>query len=265
MLLGCLVRRKRERTFVRGGDPGFARLDTAVEAALGPVRARSEPFGVLYSGGVDSSLLAWELRDRPGLALHTVGVRGSADLDAARSGAERIGLPWSGTVVEPAAVRSIVREAAPELSGLAGVARRVLASFAVAVQTAHVAHLLCGQGIDELFLGYAHFRELSEGAAAERAEADLRRLQNDEWPRSVRIAARFGSELLAPFLDLTFVEAARSIPLRERVPRGEAKAYFRAWARHRGLPDELAGRPKRALQYGSGLDRIVRRADDDPR
>ena len=255
--------RKGESTSVRGGDPGFARLDAALEVALGPVRARAEPFGLLYSGGVDSSLLAWELRDRPGLVLHTVGVRGSTDLDAARSGAERIGLPWSGTVVEPAEVRSVVRKAAPDLVDLAGVARTVLASFAVAVQTARAGHLLCGQGADELFLGYAHFRGLSEDAATERAEADLRRLRNDDWPRSVRIAARFGSELIAPFLDPAFVEAARSIPLRERMPGGEAKAFFRAWARHRGLPDELAGRPKRALQYGSGLDRIVRRAEDN--
>ena len=249
--------RKGESTSVRGGDPGFARLDAALEVALGPVRARAEPFGLLYSGGVDSSLLAWELRDRPGLVLHTVGVRGSTDLDAARSGAERIGLPWSGTVVEPAEVRSVVRKAAPDLVDLAGVARTVLASFAVAVQTARAGHLLCGQGADELFLGYHHFRDLSATAAEARSREDLDRLRTREWPRAVRIARRSGHELEAPFLDPAWVRTLWEIPIELRLPHPEAKRLFRAWAEHRGLPAEIAHRPKRAMQYGSRIHHLL--------
>jgi asparagine synthase (glutamine-hydrolysing) len=237
-----------------------ARLDEAWDRALAPWRSSSETLGILFSGGVDSALLAWELRRRKGVELSTAGLDGSPDLRAARSGAELLGLPWSPAVVSASEVVSRAEELREDLEGLSPVGRRVLVSFAVAVAHANPSELLCGQGADELFLGYAHYRGLSPASALLRAEEDLERLRENEWPRAQNLARRLGKSVHAPYLEPEFIAAARAVPVEIRLPREVPKAFFRDWALRRGLPSELAGRPKRALQYGSGFDRVLRRS-----
>ena len=240
------------------GEPTFSRLDAALDRALEPWRGSPRELALLFSGGVDSSLLAWELRALPGLRLVTVGMRASPDLAAAETAARVLEVGWSGTVVSEEDVRATGQRIAAETGGIGRVRRGVLTSLALALERAGRAEVLCGQGADELFLGYAHFRGLGPAEAEARADEDWQRLTEEDWPRSRRIAALSGQTIAAPYLHPVFVAAARSVPIERRMPGPDAKAYFRAWARHRGLPEELARRPKRAMQYGTGVDRALR-------
>lgn len=243
------------------GALAFARLDGALETVLDPWSEGPRALALLFSGGVDSALLAWELRRRPLLRLVTVGTTGSPDLIAAESAARELGIPWHGTEVLPEEVRAVGRDISAETEGIGRVDRSVLTALALALSRAGPSEVLCGQGADELFLGYAHYRGLGAGEAERRSSEDRRRLTEDAWPRSERIAARFGKTIAAPYLDPTFVRAALAVPIEVRMPRPVAKSFFRAWARHRGLPEALTGRPKRAMQYGSGVDRVLRAPD----
>jgi len=233
-------------------------LDDAFERALEPVRGRTEPLGVLYSGGVDSSVLAWELRGEPRLTLCTLGGADSADLAAGRAGAERLGLPWQPMGAAETEVTGTGDRFKEDLSGLSPVSRLVLLSLACAIDQASPGRLVCGQGVDELFLGYAHFRDLDAVQVERRSREDLDRLLATDWPRTQRIAARAGKTIEAPFLDPKFIERASQVPISLRLPRDRPKGFFRDWAIHRGLPPELANRAKKALQYGSGVARVVR-------
>ncbi|HYK93992.1 MAG TPA: asparagine synthase-related protein, partial [Thermoplasmata archaeon] len=122
--------------------------------------------------------------------------------------------------------------------------------------------LVTGQGADELFHGYAHFRGLSLADRLSRASADLERLTEHEWPRFQRMSAGAGRQIVAPYLDDEFVRAvqreASSIAV---ASEGEPKRTLRELARHLGVPAELAARPKKAMQYGSGIGRLVREFD----
>ncbi len=138
----------------------------------------------------------------------------------------------------------------------------MLVAFALAVERSPPGPVLCGQGADELFLGYAHFRGLDVVAAAERSEADLKQLLERDWPVSQRIAERLGRSVVAPYLHPEFVRAARAIPIELRRPDPTPKGFFRQWALRRGLPPAIATRPKRALQFGSGIDRLLPRAEE---
>lgn len=239
--------------------PGFA-LDRAIDEVLKPWKDRDEPVVVLFSGGVDSGLLAWELRRSPRLRLFTAGAPHSADLPTAHEAARNLHLPWTGREVGPSEVIRIAMEQEPELAGLPAVDRSVQIALAVAIAHAPRGPLLCGQGIDELFGGYAHFRGLPTSDAVRRAESDLHKLLVQDWPRTVRIAARLGRTVMAPYLDPRFRDAALAIPPDERLAGDPPKAWFRSWARQRGLPETLALRPKRAFQYSSGFDRILRQS-----
>ena len=234
-----------------------SRFDEVFSSSIRPWKDGSDPLSLLFSGGVDSGLIGWELRDRPNFVLSTVGTPGSPDLDAARTGAVVIGARWAPSELTAADVREVSQRIAREVEGLPRTARSVLVSFALALERTPSHQVLCGQGADELFLGYAHYRGLDAEAAAARSESDLRQLLESDWPASQRIASQLGRAVAAPYLDPEFIAAARSIPIERRMPDPAPKAFFREWATRRGLPPSIAFRPKRALQFGSGVDRLV--------
>jgi asparagine synthase (glutamine-hydrolysing) len=242
-----------------GDETLFDALDVAFTRSIAGSRVSATTPVVLFSGGVDSGLLAWELRRQPGLQLSTVGTAGSRDLAAAKEGAAIVGVPWVPVEVNRCDVRSIVERTRSLLSDSGPTSRSVQTAFALAVERAPAGDLLCGQGADELFLGYAHFQNLSPTAASERSTTDLDRLLRHDWPLSQRIARELGRSVVAPYLEAGFIEAAQSVPIERRLPRPTPKDFFRRWASRRGLPAAIADRPKRALQFGSGIDRLLSR------
>ncbi len=236
-----------------------AALDRGLDAAVRELPSRG-PLVVLCSGGVDSGVLATRLRERPQLVAAVVGVAGSPDLAAGRAAAEAIGIPSAVVAVDEDAVRSWAGWIDGRLGPLPPTQRAIATAFVLAVANAPAGPIVVGQGADELFFGYAHYRRGPASEAFARAEADLARLRSTDWPRCVGLAAALGREVHAPFLAEPFVAAARSIPEAIRWAAPPPKALWRAYAAARGVPPAVAGRPKKAWQYGSGVDRALRRA-----
>ncbi len=241
----------------------LAQLDAPFDSALARL-PDADPVVVLFSGGLDSGVLAWELRERAGTKLTTFGLTESADVAAARQGAERIQLPWFASTASPEEVERMSRIVEAWVGPLTSTERSIETAFALATERAPPGTLVCGQGVDELFFGYAHFRTLAVDDAIRRGETDLASLLGRGWPREQEVARRLGRSVHAPFLDRDFLRAARSIPSEDRLAGDPPKAMFRAWARHRGVPEEIVRRPKKAIQYGSGVDRLLRRRSPKP-
>ena len=233
-------------------------VDRAFDRTMAPLRADPSPLTVLFSGGVDSSSLGHALRGHPDLELLTVGVEGSPDLANGRSAARQLDLPWRGVAVGPPDLWAVGARCGDLVEAAPGTARSVAVSLAVALARTRPSRVVTAQGVDELFLGYAHFRGLEGEALNDRYRADLSLLLDREWPRAQRLAARLDRPLLAPFIEPELLAAVRTIPLAVRADAVEPKAWFRAWAIHRGLPSEIAHRPKKALQYGTGIDRLLK-------
>ncbi|MCI4355904.1 MAG: asparagine synthase-related protein [Thermoplasmata archaeon] len=213
---------------------------------------------VLFSGGVDSTLVACAAGRYTAPRLITVGVSGSGDLRDAESTAGMLALPWSGTTVDLAEVQGVLRRTG--LTGEAEPRRSVLVALALALDVPSPGPRLVGQGADELFGGYAHFRGLNEPEAERRRTSDWRKLVEVDWPATIDLARAAGVRLVAPFLDAAVSELA----LAQRLPfidgSEPTKPLLRAWAKHRGIPESVADRPKRAIQYGSGIAALVRAA-----
>jgi asparagine synthase (glutamine-hydrolysing) len=236
----------------------YSAVDHEFDRSMDVLRANPSPTTVLFSGGVDSSLVADALRGQPELELLTVGTASSTDLASGRSAARLLGLPWRGAMVGRDEVEAAMESCGDLWEGTHGPSRAVAVSFAVAVGQTRPSRVLTAQGVDELFLGYAHFRGLTGAALEARYHADLALLVEHEWPRALGIAQRLRRTLMAPFLERRLMDACQSVPLEDRAPGAEVKPWLRAWAEERGLPAELAHRPKKALQYGSGIERLLR-------
>ena len=240
-------------------DPSRERaLEEALRRSAGELLEGEGGVTVLFSGGVDSAIVGELARPADPLLL-TIGTDGAPDLSAGRDGAATLGLRHRAIVVPEARVREALERWNDVLDRLPGPAVSVLVATAIAAEAAPTERVLCGQGADELFFGYAHFRGLAGRALADRRRDDLAALRDREWPAALDVGRRLGRRLGSPFLDPRVIEAALALPLPDRVAEGTpTKAPLRRIARRVGVPSEIAERPKRAFQYGSGIDRMVR-------
>ncbi|MEF8882281.1 MAG: asparagine synthetase B [Halapricum sp.] len=248
-------------------DPseGVEAVRSALERAFSTVD--TESLAVAFSGGVDSALIAAAL-DVP---LYVVGFPESHDVDAARSGAAL--LDQEVTVVE--ATHDDLERAVPEIVAATGRTNAMdvqiaLPLYLVAERVAADGfdRLAVGQGADELFGGYAKVAKAPEDP---RVEADTVRGATrevietlpDQLERDVLTMRAAGVEPVAPLLHDAVVEAALGLP-GELLVEGDTRKVALREAAWRWLPEELATREKKAVQYGSlvarELDRLARQA-----
>jgi len=211
--------------------------------------------GVLFSGGLDSSMTALLASRYSDVVLYTAGVEGSQDLEWARKVSEALGLELKERVftkedVEEALPRVMFAIEEPNPMNLAIGIPLYFATKAASKDGVKV--LLSGQGADELFGGYAKY--LKEPALMNQ---DILKLGDRNLARDDKIAMLNGVEGRYPFLSLPLVWAALSIPVELKIRDGVRKYILRRTAEELGLPDEVAWREKKAAQYGSGAQKIL--------
>ncbi len=238
------------------------RLQTAADRAVG-----ANPYLVIaFSGGIDSTLLAFYLRKtgaRP--LLSCVAAEGSKDSEAAETSADALGLPLrvrtikEGDVEEALdAVLSSVEDANPIKVGVA------LPLYFVAKGAVSEGRRLVVSGnmSDELFGGYARYADTyaREGESAVRGAMfrDVERSHEANFERDWKVCTDLGAELRVPFADSELVNYALSLSLSVIMPEGgPRKAVIRKLASKLGLPNEVVERPKSAAQYSSGSQKIL--------
>lgn len=236
-------------------DDAKALLSAFRSAMRGTVDA--DEVGVLFSGGLDSSIIAILAAEVADVTLYTVGVEGSHDLEAGRSASEALGLGWEPLLID----RSEIVAAVEGLVALTGNRNPVSLSFEMPlyfVAKGSAGRLLVsGQGADELFAGYARYASMTLEEKGRQMDADMSKLMEETLDREMAIAGHHGKELRHPFLHPDSVAAVNSIPMERRVGPESSKELLREVAR---LLDagEMAERKKKAAQYGSGAMRALK-------
>ena len=246
------------------GQEAVARVRRALDSALSDAAVATDGLAVAFSGGVDSTLLAARL-DAP---LYVAGFPDSADVAAAREGARLLGREADLRVVDLDHDR--LSAVVPEVVAATGRTDPMDVAIAVplflaARRAAADGHdrLALGQGADELFGGYD---KVASAPADPRVEADTVRGARrevlgslpEELPRDVLALRAAGVEPVTPLLHDRVVRAALALGGEALAGDGERKRTLRLAARA-WLPDRLAFRKKRAVQYGSHVDRELAR------
>lgn len=243
----------------------------AVASALwGAVAKRvhgQERVGVVFSGGVDSALIA-AAAERAGAkpVCFVAGAAGSPDVDAARAAADEMGVD----LVVARLTQHGVHDALPDL--LRAVEERNQLHIETALPLHFVVEqarrrgirvLLTGQGADELFGGYAWYPSVfeREGPAAvrRRMDDDRDRLHVECLEREDKVSMAHAVELRVPYLDPAVVRAAARVPVEYQLGAADqmCKRLHREIAESWGLPHDVAWRPKVAAQHGSGSRRLL--------
>jgi len=249
-------------TGVVGAAPAVVR--EALDATLASVE---EPGAIAFSGGVDSALLAARL-DAP---LYVTGFPDSHDLSAARSGARALGRDLRTVELDHGTLEAAVPRVARAIRRTNAMDVAIaLPLFLVAERAAADGHsrLAVGQGADELFGGYAKVARAPEdprvaAGTVRGARREVVQSLPDQLERDTLALRAAGVEPVTPLLDDRVVAALELTGGLLVSGRGERKWELRLAAR--GLvPDRLAFRGKKAVQYGSlvsrELDRLARQA-----
>ena len=245
-------------------DRAVADVRGALDAALADVD--TDGLAVAFSGGVDSALLAARL-DAP---LYVAGFPDSHDVAAARSAAGLLNRDVRVVELDHEALEAAVPPLVEAIGRTDAMPVQIaLPLFLVARRVAADGfdRLALGQGADELFGGYAKVARAPDDPRVDAgtvrgARDEMLGTLPDQLQRDLLAMRGAGVEPVTPLLHDRVVRAALALPEDLLVTaRGERKWALRLAARA-WLPDRVAFREKKAVQYGSlvarELDRLAR-------
>ena len=227
--------------------------------------------GIIFSGGLDSSYLALLLKEISEnvplkITLYAVGVKDSQDVEAAIHASKFLNLPLEICEV----TEELISESLPEVvkaigdDNLMKVGVGLTTYFAtkmVARDGLKVA--ISGQGADELFGGYKRYvQSFVDGTLNYDLREDMSNMYHVNLERDDACSMLNGVELRLPFLDKSLVELVLNIPDNKKIVSMHddmRKSILRKIAFEGGLDYDIAYRPKKAAQYGTGIDKILRK------
>jgi asparagine synthase (glutamine-hydrolysing) len=257
-------------------DPnrGIDRYDTAIKESIRKRIAGRPRVGIIYSGGIDSFLVAY-LIEHMGVPLtcYTAGREGAPDIQWSRDTAERFDLPLDVTTLSTDDIETLIPEVIRTIENHSfnqvEVAIPIFASVRAAQENGELV-ILTGQGADELFGGYSWYPNivLQEGFSefTSRSWEDTLLLYKECLEREDKIAMAHSLELRVPFLDPEVIRTAFSIAPRLKIRSGGdtlGKRLHRAYCLSLGIPSDVALREKEAAQHGANVhdafDELARR------
>ena len=240
------------------------------EAFISSVEKRMqgvEKVGIMFSGGVDSALIAHiAKRFKSKLFLYSVGTEDSEDIKYSSKFAKKLGLGVKEIIVCGEELIKCYKEVQSLLDENDFIKLELAIPVFICSQHAHqdgVSIILTGSGAEELFAGYdRHLQCFLKGGDLRKMLSDeLRALYSKDLKNAEFIASINHCELRYPFLDIRVIELATSLkPELNLSKAGEKKRVLKAVSREIGLPNEIVERPKRAMQYGSGIHKMLLRA-----
>ena len=255
---------------------GVAELREALEAAVQRQLMSDVPYGVLLSGGLDSSVISavagkyaagrveTEGRETawwPRLHSFAVGLKGAPDLIKAREVAKHIGTVHheiNYTIQEGLdAVRDVIYyiETYDVTTVRASTPMYLLARV---IKSMGIKMVLSGEGADEVFGGYLYFHKApSPQAFHEETVRKLSKLYLYDCLRANKSLSAWGVEGRVPFLDKEFLDVAMRVNPADKMCPGqtiEKRIVREAFADM--LPESVAWRQKEQFSDGVGYSWI---------
>lgn len=251
-------------------------LKKALEDAVHRQLMSDVPYGVLLSGGLDSSIISAitkkfaanriESGDKqqawyPQLHSFAVGLLGSPDLAAASKAAAHIGSVHheiNFTVQEGLdAIRDVIYHL--ETYDVTTIrASTPMYLLARVIKSMGIKMVLSGEGADEIFGGYLYFHKAPDAKAFhEETVRKLGKLHLYDCLRANKSLAAWGIEGRVPFLDKEFMNVAMNLnPLDKMAGNRKMEKYILRKTFEDYLPESIAWRQKEQFSDGVGYSWI---------
>ena len=261
---------------VKSNETHIKEIRDALEAAVHRQLMSDVPYGVLLSGGLDSSVTSAiakkyaekriESGDKqdawwPQLHSFSVGLEGSPDLAAAKKVAEHIGTVHHEikfTIQEGLdAIKDVIYNL--ETYDVTTIrASTPMYLMARAIKAMGIKMVLSGEGADELFGGYLYFHKAPNAEEFHKETVrKLDKLHMYDCLRANKSLAAWGIEGRVPFLDKEFMDVAMRINPKDKMINGER---MEKWVIRKAfedyLPKSIVWRQKEQFSDGVGYSWI---------
>ena len=261
---------------VKNNTSDIDELRVALEAAVERQLMTDVPYGVLLSGGLDSSIISaiakkyaskriesGNVQDAwwPQLHSFAVGLVGSPDLAAARKVADHIGTihhEINFTVQEGLdAVRDVIYHV--ETYDVTTIrASTPMYLLARVIKSMGVKMVLSGEGADEIFGGYLYFHKAPNAEEFHKETVrKLDKLHLYDCLRANKSLASWGVEGRVPFLDKEFMDVAMRLNPKDKMAgNGKMEKWILRKAFEDYLPESVTWRQKEQFSDGVGYNWI---------
>lgn len=261
---------------VKNNTSDIDELRAALEAAVERQLMTDVPYGVLLSGGLDSSIISaiakkyaskriesGNIQDAwwPQLHSFAVGLVGSPDLAAARKVADHIGTihhEINFTVQEGLdAIRDVIYHV--ETYDVTTIrASTPMYLLARVIKSMGVKMVLSGEGADEIFGGYLYFHKAPNAEEFHKETVrKLDKLHLYDCLRANKSLASWGVEGRVPFLDKEFMDVAMRLNPKDKMAgNGKMEKWILRKAFEDYLPESVTWRQKEQFSDGVGYNWI---------
>lgn len=223
---------------------------------------------LLFSAGVDSTLIAILLKKlNVNTTLYTIGTENSQDLKFSKKVAKDIDLPLKTWIINQEIIEKQLEDTINTIEDTnlmkIGVGMTIKLTSQLASKDNQKV-ILSGQGADELFCGYNRYKNKYDAPAEllDELTHDLNNMYHVNLERDDKATMSNSIELRVPFLDRNVIETAVKTPIKYMLHSNEDKIrkhILREVAYEMGVPEYIAFRPKKAAQYGTGIDKIIKK------
>lgn len=270
------VRDWMEYDAVKNNTTSIDDLRQALEDAVERQLMADVPYGVLLSGGLDSSIIAaitkkfaamriesgnTEAAWWPQLHSFAIGLAGSPDLAAAQKVADHIGTihhELTFTIQEGLdAIRDVIYhiETYDVTTIRASTPMYLLARY---IKSMGVKMVLSGEGADEIFGGYLYFHKAPNAEEFHKETVrKLSKLHLYDCLRANKSLAAWGVEGRVPFLDKKFIDVAMRLNPKDKMAgNGKIEKWVLRKAFENYLPESVVWRQKEQFSDGVGYNWI---------
>ena len=266
----------RDYDTVKDNEASAPALKVALENSVKRQLMSDVPYGVLLSGGLDSSVISAitqqyskkriEDNDQseawwPKLHSFSVGLEGSPDLEAAQKVADHLGTvhhPILFTIREGIdAIKDVIYHLETyDVTTIRASTPMYLMSRKI--KAMGIKMVLSGEGADELLGGYLYFHKAPNAREFhEETVRKLDRLHMFDCARANKAMSAWGVEARVPFLDKEFIDVAMTQnPDAKMITKERMEKHILREAFSDMLPESVAWRQKEQFSDGVGYSWI---------
>lgn len=238
------------------GAEDFTVLCGRLVEALGEGVERNLAEGILLSGGLDTSVLAYLASERTRLKAFTAALWNTPapDTEYAALVADRLGLKHFVHRFDEDELYDAIRTVVKAVDSFDPMEIRNSVTVYIGLKNAKengADTILTGDGCDELFAGYSFLHELGN----KRLSLELQKLWSVMCFSSTQLAKVLEMEVKLPYLDPEFKKFAMGLDPRLKI-RSEGGQTWGKWILRKAfedvLPKEIVWRAKTPIELGSG-------------
>jgi asparagine synthase (glutamine-hydrolysing) len=242
------------------------KLISACEKRLADI----DDVGILFSGGIDSTVLATICKKLgKKFTCYTAGycdgdMNLPNDYIYAKKIAQEMGFSLKSKIIKTDMLDSIFTEVVSTIETDDVMKVGVATPFHICAKMARddgKKVILSGLGSEELFAGYERHQNTLDKSGYSAVNKECLAGLYDMWQRDLYrddlVMMSQTLELRLPFLDKELIEYALKIPAELKIDDRNKKIILREAARELEVPEEFARRKKQAAQYGSNFDKAL--------